>query len=255
LKKEIKMLFKTILIEDEPNSVEALTTLIKNYSSNLEIIGTAASVEEAVTLITLQKPQLVFMDVRIADGNGFDVLRKLSAINFELIFVTAYDSYAMEAIKFSAVDYLMKPVGILEFEEAIVRVIKRMEEKSQHRNIETLLFNLAQQNNNDKKISIPTSSGYEFINMKEVIWCGSDGPYTAFYLSTKQKIVSTRHLGFYEGLLTDKNFCRINHSIIINMLHIKRYVKGKGGHVVMNDETELEISQRRKSDFLDKLAL
>jgi two-component system, LytTR family, response regulator len=249
------MLLKTILIEDEPNSLEALTTLILNYSSNLEIIGTAGSVNEAVKIIIAQKPQLVFMDVRIADGTGFDVLKKLPSINFELIFVTAYDSYAMEAIKFSAVDYLMKPVGIQDFEEAIERVGKRVEEKNQHRNIETLLFNLAQQNNDQKKISIPTVTGYEFINMKEVIWCGSDGAYTAFYLSTKQKMISTRHLGFYEELLTHKNFCRINHSIIINMQHIKRYVKGKGGHVVMNDETELEISQRRKADFLEKLML
>jgi two-component system, LytTR family, response regulator len=249
------MLFKTVIIEDEPNSQEAITTLIKNYSTNLELTGSAGGVEEAVKLIASQKPQLVFMDVRIADGTGFDVLRKLPVINFELIFVTAYDSYAMEAIKFSAVDYLMKPVGIQEFEEAITRVLKRLEEKNKHQNIETLLFNLAQQNNADKKISIPTATGYEFINMKDVIWCGSDGPYTAFYLTSKQKIISTRHLGFYEELLADKNFCRINHSIIINMLHIKRYVKGKGGHVVMNDDTELEISQRRKADFLDKLVL
>jgi two-component system, LytTR family, response regulator len=248
------MLFKTVIIEDEPNSLEVITTLIKNYSIRLELMGAAASVDEAVNLIMLQKPQLVFMDVRIADGTGFDVLKKLPAINFELIFVTAYDSYAMEAIKFSAIDYLMKPVGIQEFEEAIARVQKRLEEKNKQQTVNTLLYNLAQQNNADKKISIPTATGYEFINMKEVIWCGSDGPYTAFYLSTKQKVVSTRHLGFYEELLADKNFCRINHSIIINMAHIKRYVKGKGGHVVMNDDTELEISQRRKADFLDKLA-
>jgi two-component system, LytTR family, response regulator len=249
------MQFKTLVIEDEPNSLEAITILIKNYSTNLELAGSAAAVNDAVTLIKSQKPDLVFMDVRIADGTGFDVLRKLPAINFELIFVTAYDSYAMEAIKFSAVDYLMKPVGIQEFEEAIARVKKRLEEKTKQQNVDALLYNLAQQNNADKKISIPTATGYEFINMKDVIWCGSDGPYTAFYLITKQKIISSRHLGFYEELLADKNFCRINHSIIINMLHIKRYIKGKGGQVIMNDDTELEISQRRKTDFLDKLAL
>lgn len=249
------MLFKAVVVEDEPNSLELVTSLLAAYGGSFELAGTAASVDEAVKLITKQNPQLVFMDVRIADGTGFDVLKKLTAINFDLIFVTAYDSYAMEAIKFSAVDYLMKPVGIQEFEEAIARVVKRLKEKNRQQNVEMLLYNLAQQNNVDKKISIPTATGYEFINMKEVIWCGSDGPYTAFYLSTKQKIISTRHLGFYEELLGDKNFCRINHSIIINMLHIKSYVKGKGGHVVMNDNTELEISQRRKADFLEKLIL
>ncbi len=249
------MLYKTVVIEDEPNSLEAIITLIKNYSPSLQIAGHAAGVADAVKLITTQKPQLVFMDVRIADGTGFDVLRQLQPINFELIFVTAYDSYAMEAIKFAAVDYLMKPVGIQEFEAAIARVQKRLEDKIKHLHVETLLYNLAQQNGTEKKISISSTGGYDFIYIKDVIWCSSDGSYTIFNLSGKQKIISTRHIGFYEELLNDKNFCRISHSIIINMQHIKRYIKGKDGHVIMSDDTELEISQRRKAEFLDNLAL
>lgn len=249
------MHIKTVIIEDEEKSLLVLTGLIQRLTDDLEIAGTAGHVQEAVKLLEEVKPDLVLMDVRIADGTSFDVLRKLSYRNFALIIVTAYDSYALDAIRFSAIDYLLKPIGIPPFEEAVGRARKMLSLKIRHNTIETLLHNIGQQGGQDKKISIPTINGYEFIALNDIIWCQSEGAYTIFYLVDKKKVVSSRNIGFYEDLLNNHNCCRIHHGTIIHLRHLKSYRKGKAGYVIMSDGTELEISQRRKSLFLGKLPL
>jgi two-component system LytT family response regulator len=249
------MRIKTVIIEDEEKSLFVLTDLIKRLANDLEVVGTASHVQEAVKLLEEIEPDLVFMDVRIADGTSFDVLRKLSFRHFALIMVTAYDNYALEAIKFSAIDYLLKPVGIPNFEEAVERARKILSLKIRHNTIETLLHNLGQQGGQDKKISIPTINGYEFIELNNVIWCQSEGSYTTFHLTDKSSIISSRNIGYYAELLNNHNFCRIHNGTIIHMRFIKSYRKGKGGYVIMSDGTELEIAQRRKGLFLEKLPL
>jgi two-component system LytT family response regulator len=246
------MSIKTIIIEDEENSLVVLTDFINRFASDLRIAGTAGHVNEAIELLENNKPDLVFMDVRLADGTSFDVLKKLSARDFVLIMVTAYDSYALDAIKFSAIDYLLKPLGIPEFEEALSRARENLALKTQTNTVDMLLYNLQQQNKLDKKIGIASVNGYEFVDTKDIIWCGSEGNYTTFHLTNKSKIISSRSLGFYEELLSASHFCRIHHSVLVNLQLVKSYVKGKGGSVVMADGTNLEISQRRKVDFLAK---
>jgi two-component system LytT family response regulator len=191
--------------------------------------------------------------VRIGDGTGFDVLKSVSSRNFELVFVTAYDNYALDAFRFSAIDYLLKPIGVNEFEEALQKARKRLRERKTANNIEVLLHNLVQQTGQLKIINIATLNGYEFIELGNIVWCKSDGAYTLFFLTDGSKIACTHNLGYYEDLLTRNNFCRIHHSVVINMQLIKSYVKGKGGCVIMTDGTELEISQRRKAAFLARL--
>lgn len=247
--------YKTVIIEDEENSVYVLKDLLSQLAPDFVVNGTASHMSEAVEVIETIAPDLVFLDVRIGDGTGFDVLRKLSSRSFELIFVTAYDNYAVEAFRFAAIDYLLKPIGITEFEEAVERVRKRLKEKINHHMVDTLLHNLVQQSEQHKKINIATLTGYEFVELQDIVWCKSDKTYTTFYLANKTKITSSRHLGYYEELLIQNNFCRIHHSVIINMRLIKSYKKGKGGYVIMADGTELEISQRRKADFLNRLAI
>lgn len=249
------MLIKTIIIEDEAHSAYVLGDLILQLATDLTVAGSAAHKDSAIQLIESSSPDLVFMDVRIGDGTGFDVLRCLTNRNFELIFVTAYDNYAMDAFRFAAIDYLLKPIGMNEFEEAVGRARNRLLEKKRQHTIDALLHNLAQQSEQYKKINIATSNGYEFVELKNILWCRSDNTCTTFYLADGATILSLRNLGYYEELLTRNNFCRIHHSIIINMQLVKSYVKGKDGHVVMTDNTELEISQRRKGEFLSKLML
>jgi two-component system LytT family response regulator len=210
-------------------------------------------VAKAVRLIESTSPQLVFLDVRLSDGLGFDVLRQLKQRDFELICITAYDSYALEAFRFSAVDYLLKPIGPEEWEEALIRVRKRLTERSSQGSIAALLHNLS--GNPNKKMSIPTPTGFDFIDLVDIVWCQSEGAYTAFHLTTGVTLLSSRNLGEYESMLCNGRFFRIHNSIIVNCQYVKSYMKGRGGYVLMTDGAELEVSQRRKADFLKKLTL
>lgn len=172
-----------------------------------------------------------------------------------LIIVTAYDNYALEAIRFSAIDYLLKPIGIAQFEEAVERARKTLSLKIRFKAIENLLYNMSQPGGQDKKISIPTVNGYEFVELNDIVWCKSEGSYTTFYLLNQSKIISSRNIGYYDALLCSYNFCRIHHATIIHMRYIKSYRKGKAGYVIMSDGTELEVAQRRKSSLLEKLSI
>ena len=249
------MPIKTAIIEDEEKCLYVLESLISEYAAECRICGTAGHVEGAIRLIEEMEPQLVFIDIRIIDGTAFDVLKRLSSRNFELVFVTAFDSYAMEAIQLAACHYLLKPIGITEFEEALDRVRKRLAERDRYNSIDLLLHNLSQHREQDRKISIPTLSGFDFIDLHDILWCKSEGMYTVFHLTNKSKITSSRNIGVYEDLLGHNNFFRIHHSVLINMRWIQRYIKGKGGCVVLADGTELEVSQRRKGEFLDKFLM
>jgi two-component system, LytTR family, response regulator len=249
------MTIKTVIIEDEKKSLLFIKDIIRQFIPALKILASAGTVSSAVQLIEESKPQLVLMDVHLGDGNGFDVLRQLSFQNFELVFITAYDQYAIEAIKFSAIDYLLKPLSIQEFEIAVAKIQRKLDNKNKPLVIDNLLYNLLQENYNAKKIGVPCANGLEFINIKDIIWLGATGTYTMIYITDGSKIISIYHLGHYEELLTDKNFCRINNNIIINLSHIKRYIKGKGGHVIMTNDVELEISFRKRANFLERLKI
>jgi two-component system LytT family response regulator len=248
------MLIRTVIIEDEENSVQVLHEMLRQSAPDIEVCGSAGYVDTAVRLITAMTPQLVFLDVQMADGSGFDVLRKLSERNFEIIFVTAYNKYAVEAFRFSAIDYLLKPIGVQEFEEALNRVRKRMTEKHRGYHIDTLLQNMVRQNGQDRKVSIPTLRGYEFMDMKDILWCSSNGPYTVFHLVDNINITSSRNLGAYDEILSGNHFFRIDHNAIINLRFVKSYVKGRNCSVILIDGTELKISQRRRTDFLKECA-
>jgi len=249
------MPINTVIIEDEENCVCLLEQLIGEYAPEFHVCGSAGHIDSAIRLIESIQPKIVFIDIRIADGTGFDVLKKLSWSNFEIMFVTAYDNYALEAIRHAAVHYLLKPIGIDEFEQAIGRLRRRLLEKVQQDNVEQLLQQLTHLNRQVGKIGIPTTSGCDFVNPGDILWCRSEGIYTTFYLSDKTRIKTNRNLGSFESILYDNNFFRIHNSIIINMHWIRQYVKGKGGYVVLTDGTKLQVSQRRKLEFLEKFAI
>jgi two-component system LytT family response regulator len=246
------MSIKTVIIEDEEKSLYVLQQFIHEFAGELSLCGSAGYINDAVRLIESTAPQLAFVDVCIADGTGFDVLQKLSCRDFELIFVTAYDNYALDAFKFAAIDYLLKPLGAGEFERAMQRARKKLSEKKQSNAIGTLLSHLEQLQENERKLGIPVQNGCEFIDLADILWCRSEGAYTIFYISNNTTIISCRNIGAYETLLIRNNFFRIHHSVIVNMRWVRRYVKGKGGSVVLADGTELEVSQRKKIEFLEK---
>lgn len=249
------MTIKTIIIEDEEKSLYVLQEFIRQAAPDLKVCATAGHVDTAIELISSLSPQLVLLDIRIGGGLGFDVLKRSQPANFELICITAYDGYALEAFRYAAIDYLLKPLGMEEFGAALGRARQRLLEKSQYNTIDTLLFNLSRQQELDKQIAIPTSAGYDFVCLRDVLWCQSEGAYTIFHLINRTTLTSTRNLGAYEDLFGNGQFFRIHHNAIVNMRWIAHYKRGKGGVVVLADGTELEVSQRRRSEFLGKFTM
>jgi two-component system LytT family response regulator len=234
------MSIQTIILEDEERSVNVISNLIRQFSSDIDVIGSTGWVDKSVQLISEKTPQLVFMDIQLADGTGFDVLKRIGHREFELIFITAYANYAVNALRAEAIDYLLKPIGIPEFEDAVGRARDKILERKKRKSPPL-----------QKKIPIATLNGYEFVDVDDILWCCSKAGYTHFYCKGGVKIISSRNLGFYEELLYAHNFYRIHNSSIINLAYIKNYIKAKTSFIVLTDGTKLEISQRRKGEFLE----
>lgn len=243
---------RTIIIDDEPKSRETLLTLVQNYCEDATVAGMAANITDAAKLIETVTPQLVFLDISMPGGTGFDLLRSLPEIDFEIIFVTAYDKYGIEAIRANALDYLLKPVSIEELKRAVAKARLRIEQKQTAGNIRSLIKLMDEKMNPSNKISIPVGDGLIFVSPPEIVCLVADGSYTRLVLNDHRKLLSSRNLKEYEDLLPTTSFIRVHHSNIINLEHVKQYHRGEGGHVVMSDGTEIMISKRKKKDFLDR---
>lgn len=247
-------MIKAIIVDDELGARESLSKMLEKNCKQIEIVAKVDSMLSAFEAITNKEPDLVFLDIEMPNGNAFDLLEKFKNINFNIIFTTAYDHYAIKAIKFSAVDYILKPID----PEELVNAVKRFEEKTGQKQtldkqFKTLLSNVRPENKL-KKVGIPDGDGLIFINLSDIIRCDSDGNYTFFILTNGKKIIASRTLGEYEQMFADDNFFRIHRSHLINLEHVKKYIKGEGGYVVMTDNSQVEVSRRNKTDFLEKLS-
>jgi two-component system LytT family response regulator len=239
-----------IIVDDEPKNVSTLQRFLEDYCPQVEVVGTAENSMAAKELIAFKKPQLVFLDVEMPYGNGFDLLKSLSAIDFEIIFITAFDHYALNAFRFAAIDYLLKPLNINELKEAVGRAEQRLKEKTSVENYLLLLKNLSEQDINKQQIILTDNKGQHAISLNEILYCIADGSYTDFHLTESKVFTSTKNLKEFEDELPKELFCRIHHGHIINISHIKEVRKGRGGSVIMRDNKELEIAVRRKDEFL-----
>ncbi len=246
-------MIRTIIIEDEQKSRELLDAMIQKNCPELEIIGHASDVSQGVELIRGLKPDLVFLDISMPNGTGFEVLEQVSDQHFELIFATASDQHALKAIKFSACDYLLKPIDAEELKAAVDKVIKKKKSNSGMDNLQFLIEHLKRADENYQKITLPTGNAYEIVNIKDIIRCEADGSYTTFYLSDKRKLVISAGLKHYEELLPEVDFIRVHHHHLINMNHVLRFLKEDGGYAIMSDGSKIEISRRKKEAFMDRL--
>lgn len=245
---------KTIIIDDEEGARESLANIIDKYFDNLEIVGKAESADSGYELIQKIEPDLVLLDIEMPFGNAFDLLTRFDEIEFDIIFVTAYDHYAINAIKFSALDYLLKPIDIEDLKEAVARLEKKRTGTSvEDKRLNVLLENL-QDNRRTKKVAIPESDGLLFVHLNQIIRCESDGNYTSIILDNGKRILASKTLGEYEDLFTGEGFFRVHRSHLINLEHIQKYVKGEGGYVIMADNSQVEVSRRKKSEFMETLA-
>jgi two-component system LytT family response regulator len=246
-------MIRTILVDDEIDSIRVLRRLLENYCPQVSIVGTAGGVETALPLIRETRPDLVLLDIEMAQGNAFDLLNQLQPIDFKVIFVTAFDNYAVRAFKYSAVDYLLKPVDIDDLRAAISRVEKKPDEHTVVQQMKMLLDNVGALNLPQQKMAIPTITGLIFITVQDIIRFEAKGNYTSIYLSKGESIMATRTIKDYEDILPETIFCRIHNSHIINLSRIKKYQKGRGGSVEMEDGSTIEVASRRRDEFLRRL--
>ncbi len=246
-------MIKTLIIEDEQKSVDVLIKIIEKNCPELKIIGTASGVGEGVEKINELKPDLVFLDITMPDGSGFDLLEKVQGHQFELIFATASNEHAVRAFKYSACDYLLKPIDVDELKNAVQRVLARKNQSPGMENLQFLIQQLKRSDDNFQKITLPTGNAYEIVNVKDIVRCEADGSYTYFFLTDKRKLMVSASLKHYEELLPESDFIRVHHHNLINMNHVIRFLKEDGGYAVMTDGSKIEVSRRKKDVFMDRL--
>lgn len=250
-------MIRTIIIDDEPSAVSVLTTLLqKHCKDDIDLLATANTPEDGKQLIEQLHPDLVFLDIEMPGMTGVDLVKSFNAPSFRVVFVTAYDGYALEAFRVSAVDYLLKPIG----SEDVIKVVQKIKADVRNelgklalqvQNLDKLLNNHS--DNTDQKIGIAMSDKIVFVNYGNIIYCEASGPYTHVYLIDDQKLVSSKALGEFEAQLSNHKFFRIHHHYLINLNKVKEFQRHDGGYVIMENGKGLEVSQRRRKDFLDAI--
>lgn len=242
-------MIKAIIVDDEQHCINALQKLVSPLKDTINVVAAYKTVDDALEGIGKNLPDLVFLDVQIHDKTGFDFLKQLKTVPFEVIFTTAHEQYAVRAFKFSAVDYLLKPIDKDDFQYAIEKLKSKIEAKDFQKKVYTLLNNVSK-NDQPKKITIPTSEGLEFIEISDIVRCESDVNYTTVFTNNRKKIVVSKTLKWFDTLLSDYNFFRVHNSHLINLNYIKKYTKGKGGYVTLSDNSNIEVSTRKKDSFI-----
>ncbi len=237
---------RAIIVDDEAKSRTTLIASINNYTPEIEVIADAASVVEALKKIKEYQPDILFLDVQLPDGTGFDILELLPNLSFKVIFVSAYDKYAIEAFKFSAIDYLLKPVE----PESLIKAVDKISKESKIESLEGKLNVLLSNRNHVEKIALPSAHGLELVKVKDIIYCQADSNYTIFHLTDNKQILVSRSLKEYDEILSSQGFYRIHQSYLIKLSFVKKYMKGEGGSVILENGKELDVSRRRKEGFI-----
>jgi two-component system LytT family response regulator len=248
-------MIRTVLIDDEEKSTRALSSLLGRYCPDVEIVGEAGSAQRAVELLREEKPDLVFIDILMPDGTGFEVIEKCPAPDFNIVFVTAFEEHALRAFRFSALDYLLKPVNFIELQAAVARFHKKgMNDyslgQSKHVEVARQVFNSPV----PESMMLPSLEGFSVVKISDIVRCEADSNYTKVIFSNAKPFLASRGLAYFEELLSDLNFVRIHHKHLVNLAQVRRYHKGRGGYVEMTDGQEVEVSTRKKEEFLEAMS-
>lgn len=243
---------RTILIDDEPNSLDALT-LDLQFTEQVEIIGTYSDPLSGLKALQDDPPDLLFLDVEMPKMNGFELLHHLGPVKFAIIFVTAYSEYALKAFQVSAVDYLLKPVDEDDLSVALEKAAKWLQEPTEGSGrLQKLTEYVRQTTPLVSKIALPTLEGLRFVQYKDIVYCQADSNYTYVVLNSDKKILISKSLKFLEQKLPAEFFCRVHQSFLVNLNHIDRYVRGKSGHLVLDNGRTIPVARRKRDDFLSR---
>ncbi len=246
-------MLKVVIIDDELNAREVIASIIKKHCAHVNIVADADSVQSGISIIEQHKPDIVFLDIHMHDGSGFDLLRKLKSIDFKIIFITAFEEYAVKAFKFSALDYLLKPVEAEDLVTAIKKAEELIQQQDIYDNLEAFKSNYFSKNKESKKLILKTLDSVYVINFTDIVRCESDGCYTKFFLNNSQKIMVSTILKEYDEMLTEYGFFRIHQSHLINLDYFMQFKKNDGGFVIMKDGTHVPVSSRKKELLMQVL--
>jgi two-component system, LytTR family, response regulator len=246
------MSFKAVIVEDEAASRETLKSYLSKYCSQVTIVAEAGSVKTGLEAIKRFQPDVLFLDVEMPYGNAFDLLDQVENKDFETIFVTAYDNYAIKALNFSASYYILKPIDIDELVKAVTHIAEKLKTREHSLRTKVLIENLRIENKQLQKIILPLIDGFEVVQVKDILRCQANDNFTQFFFVDGSKLLICRTLKYYDEILSDLDFVRVHKSHLINLQYLKRYKKGKGGQVTMSDGSEIEVSPSKKKDLLQR---
>jgi two-component system LytT family response regulator len=245
-------LLRTIIIDDEENVRRTLQKLLKSYCPNVKLVGEAEGVETGKNAIKKHLPDLVLLDIKMDDGTGFDLIKQLEPVDFKVIFITAYDEYAIHAIKFSALDYLLKPVDPDDLVEAVNRA-EKLVLKELNQQLDALADNVATHDRLKKKIILKTFDHIHLVNVSDIVYCESDNNYTRFHLANAKTILVSTTLKEYEGMLSEYGFFRAHRSYLVNLGYIETFEKAEGGAIILRNNIKVPVSSRKKEQLLELL--
>jgi two-component system, LytTR family, response regulator len=247
-----------IIVDDEIQNQEVLARMINQFCPTVKVLGRAENVTDAAQLIESVKPDVVFLDIEMPGGNGFTLFDKIATPPFFTIFTTAHAEYAIKAIKFAAFDYLLKPINLTELKGAVEKVAEKLaanhtDPSNNRKMVEVLQANKRDQNFEFNKIALSSSEGLEFFQVNEILRCEADRAYCIFHVADKRKIIVSKSLKEYEDILEEANFFRVHKSNMVNMNHVKKYIRGKGGFVVLSDDSLVSVAIRKKDELMEIL--
>jgi two-component system LytT family response regulator len=247
-------MIKAVIIDDEQNNIDNLQYLLTRHCPHIQLAGSARNAMAGQALIEQHQPDLVFLDIRMPEKNGFELLQSLPGYRFEVIFVTAYDLYGIQAVKFAAIDYLLKPIHAEELKTAVHKVAEKNRQQKQNLQIENLLQLLQhQQQKEEHRIALPTARETRFARTQEIIRCESTNNYTTFYFNNGEKLMVSKPIYEYEELLTSYGFIRCHQSHLVNKRYIKSWIKEDGGYLLLDDQTQLPVSRQKKDSIKEEL--
>ena len=242
--------YSCIIVDDEVHQLEHLTRLLQTYFPSYRLLTTASSAEKGAEQIRLLQPDLVFLDVVMPPETGFDLLEKIPSRGFDVIFCTSFDKYAIHAFKVSAVDYLLKPFGVEELRMALRKFEEKKLIEQRLNHVELLLENRRKNGMEHDRVALPTQNGFMSVEVKDIVRCEADNMYTTFYFTNKSTFIVSKNMKECEEILAEYDFIRIHTSHLVNLRHVKEYLRGDGGRVIMADGSQVEVSRRKKEDFV-----
>jgi len=246
---------KALIVDDELSNQENLQKLLKSYADDVQVCAVADTIEEAATAIKQHRPELLFLDIQLHDRSGFDLLKQLDEINFEIIFVTAYDQYGIQAVKFAALDYLLKPIDIDELAAAVNKARKAVKQKKKNERLGHLLEYLKEENQTSPRIALPLFSETRYVSINDIVRCEADNTYTKFVLANGEQLLVSKTLKEYADMLAGYSFLRTHQSHLVNMAYIKSWIREDGGSLLLKDNTKIPVSKLNRQKVKDILAV